>query len=81
MKKIESTENEPAAADDMRDEYPFDYSKAKPNRFAERLGQDQIMVVLDPDVAAVFQSPEAVNRVLRALITTMPATPQPDTSG
>lgn len=81
MKKIESTENEPGAADDMRDEYHFDYSKAKPNRFAERLGQDQIMVVLDPDVAAVFQSPEAVNRVLRALITTMPATPQPDTSG
>lgn len=81
MNEIESTDREPTSADDMREEYRFDYNKAKPNRFAERLGEDQIVVVLDPDVAAVFQSPEAVNRVLRALITTMPASPQPDTSG
>ena len=25
-----------SAADEMRDEYQFDYSKAKPNRFAEK---------------------------------------------
>ena len=32
---------------------------------------DSVVVVLDPDVAEVFKTPEAVNRVLRALITTI----------
>ena len=56
----------------MRDEYQFDYSKAEPNRFASQIGQDQLMIVLDPDVAAVFKTTESVNQVLRALITSMP---------
>jgi len=38
---------------------------------------DSIVVVLDPDVAEVFKTPEAVNRVLRALITTMPSSVKP----
>lgn len=53
----------------MRDECQFDYSKAKPNRFASQIGQDQLTIVLDPDVAAVFKTPESVNQVLRAIIT------------
>ena len=56
----------------MRGEYTFDYSRAKPNWFAEHLTSETLTVVLDPDVAAVFQSSDAVNRVLRALIETMP---------
>ncbi len=56
---------------DMLDEYDFDYSKAKPNRFAERF-KDVTLVALDPDVATVFETSEAVNDVLRALIKTMP---------
>lgn len=56
----------------MRDEYQFDYSKAEPNRFASQIGQDRLMIVLDPDVAAVFKTTESVNQVLRALITSMP---------
>lgn len=56
----------------MRDEYQFDYSKAEPNRFASQIGQDPLMIVLDPDVAAVFKTTESVNQVLRALITSMP---------
>ena len=55
----------------MRDEYQFDYNKAKPNRFASQIGQDQLMIVLDPDVAAVFKTSESVNQVLRAIITSM----------
>lgn len=58
--------------EEMRSEYTFDYSQAKPNRFAEYLTDDTLTVVLDPDVAAVFQTSDAVNRVLRALIETMP---------
>ena len=60
-----------SAADEMRDEYQFDYGKAKPNRFADKIGRDQLMVVLDQDVAAVFKTPESVNQVLRAIITSM----------
>ena len=55
----------------MQDEYQFDYSKVKPNRFASRIGQDQLMIVLDPDVAAVFKTTESVNQVLRATIASM----------
>lgn len=60
----------------MRPEYHFDYSRAKPNRFAGRLEQDALVVVLDPDVAEVFTTPEAVNTALRALITAMPIKPK-----
>jgi hypothetical protein len=51
----------------LKSHYEFDYSKAKPNRFAARLTEDSLMVVLDPDVAAVFSTSEAVNDSLRAL--------------
>ena len=56
----------------MRAEYRFDYSKAKPNRFAARLSPDVVAVFLDPDVAAVFRSSEAVNSLLRSVISAMP---------
>jgi hypothetical protein len=58
--------------DDLEPEYRFNYKKAKPNRFAARIKQGSRAVVLDPDVASVFSTPEAVNAVLRALIETMP---------
>ena len=57
---------------DMLPEYRFDYSKARPNRFADRVKRGTRAVVLDPDIAAVFPTPESVNAVLRALIATMP---------
>ena len=72
MKNTKSVKHIAIAADEMRDEYQFDYSKAKPNRFAGKIGQDQLMIVLDPDVAAVFKTPESVNQVLRAIITSIP---------
>ena len=56
---------------DLQPHYDFDYSKAKPNRFAERIGQESMMVVLDPDVAEVFSTAESVNETLRALVAGM----------
>lgn len=56
---------------DLKPEYRFDYSKARPNRFAGRI-KDHIIVVLDPDVAQIFTTPESVNNALRALISAMP---------
>jgi len=56
---------------DLRDEYDFDYSKSKPNRFASKM-RDSIAVVLEPDVAAVFQDSKSVNALLRSVIAALP---------
>ena len=61
----------------LHSEYRFDYSKAKPNRFAEGTRPGCVAVLLDPDVAEVFKSPESVNTVLRALMATMPVAARP----
>jgi len=60
--------------DELLREYRFDYSKARPNRFASRTEPPHMIVALDTDVAAVFTTGEEVNAVLRALIRTMPET-------
>ena len=57
--------------DELREHYSFDYSKAKPNRFADRFSEETLVVVLDPDVAAVFTTSEAANQALRGLITAL----------
>jgi hypothetical protein len=67
------------AAEDLRTEYRFDYSKAKPNRFAGAAGKGSLVVVLDDDIADVFRTPESVKAVLRALIRSMPRPPRPRT--
>jgi len=58
--------------DTLRREYRFDYSRARPNRFAKRMSEGIVAVVLEPDVAARFKSSEAVNAVLRSVIAAMP---------
>jgi len=72
MKKTPTSKTRKSASDTMRSEYRFDYRKARPNRFAGRSKAERLVVVLDPDIAQVFTTPESVNTVLRALITTMP---------
>ncbi len=59
--------------DELLAEYRFDYQKARPNRFAAQSRTQKLtVVVLDEDVAQVFTTPESVNKVLRALIESMP---------
>jgi hypothetical protein len=66
--------------DELLSEYRFDYNKAKPNRFAARnTTQNLTVVVLDEDVAQVFTTPESVNKVLRALIKSMPKSASDET--
>jgi hypothetical protein len=72
MKKASSRKRR-TSRDDMRREYRFDYTKARPNRFAAVLKRRTTAVVLDPDVASVFESPESVNRLLRSVIAALPA--------
>lgn len=56
----------------MRGEYELDYSRAKPNRFAARMNRPVVAVVLEPDVASVFDSSAKVNEQLRAVISARP---------
>ena len=77
MKRISTHRHLSTAAEAMRSEYHFDYRKARLNRFAGRVGTKRLVVVLDPDVCAVFTTPESVNRVLRALINAMPRRAKP----
>jgi hypothetical protein len=72
MRKTSQSKRETKPANGLRPEYRFDYTKAKPNRFAERTQPGAIAVLLDPDVARVFKNAESVNAVLRALVATMP---------
>lgn len=71
MKKTSNNKPRRAVSQQMRREYKFDYSKARPNRFAGRLKTNRLIVALDPDVAKVFKTPESVNNALRALISAM----------
>jgi len=57
----------------MASEYRFDYRKAKTNRFAARMKDEPLIVIIEPDVAKVFTSSEQVNKALRALISAIPA--------
>jgi hypothetical protein len=56
------------ASDELRADYRFDYSKARPNPYAARLKGKTVAVVLDAEVAAAFPTSESVNTALRAVI-------------
>jgi hypothetical protein len=57
---------------DMRAQYKFDYGLSRPNRFASRMKGNVVAVVLAPDVAQVFDTSEAVNQLLRSVISAIP---------
>jgi len=50
----------------MLDEY--DFSKGVRGKYAQRYAEGTNVVVLAPDVAAVFPDSESVNEALRALV-------------
>jgi hypothetical protein len=72
MKKVARRKRPREEENGMRTEYRFDYTKARPNRFAGRIQAGSIAVVLDPDVASVFGSSETVNALLRSVISAVP---------
>lgn len=59
-------------SDELRDEYDFDYSQAKPNRFAKPLPPGGRVVYLEPEVAKHFADSNEVNRLLKAILAAMP---------
>jgi hypothetical protein len=67
MKKVKSR------SDDLRPEYKrSDFKRLERGRYYERVKASSNVVVLDPDVASVFQSPESVNSLLRSVINALP---------
>jgi len=77
MKKTSQNKPKAKRINGLRAEYRLDYTKARPNRFAERAQPGSVAVLVDPDVAHVFKNAESVNAVLRALVATMPSRPAP----
>jgi hypothetical protein len=71
MNKTPINQPDDFESDDLLPEYNFDYTKARPNRFATT-SENKITVILDPDVAKVFQTSEAVNRALYCLLSAIP---------
>ena len=69
---MKKTSSDPDLDDDLRPHYDFDFKNMKPNRFA---GMDLkfkgAQIILDADVAEVFDSSQQVNTVLRSVIKAM----------
>ena len=60
--------------DDLLAEYHFDYSKAKPNPYADRAMRRKA-IILEKDLAEIFTNSEQVNKALRAILEAVPARP------
>jgi hypothetical protein len=67
MRKAKSSKGrtEQVGPDDVLPEY--DFSRARPNKYASRYAKGSIVVTLDPDVAVVFPGAREANDALRAL--------------
>jgi len=66
MKKVASR----AERDTLRPEY--DFSRGVRGKYYKRFRAGTNIVVLEPDVALAFRDSATVNRLLRALLETMP---------
>ena len=64
-KRFKTEKTSAVDADEILPEY--DFSRARPNKYASRYSARNVVVVLEPDVAAVFPSAGEVNEALRAL--------------
>jgi hypothetical protein len=63
MKKVKST------SDELRAEYKrSDFTKLERGKYYERIRASSNVVVLDPEVAAVFPNSAAVNKALHSLV-------------
>ncbi len=71
MKTAKKPASKTKKSDDLASHYDFDYSKAKPNRFAG-LHKDQMIVLLDKEFTRIFKSPDEVTNALRSLIHAFP---------
>ena len=57
---------------DMLPVYQLNYSQAPPNRFAKGILEDSLVVVLEPELAQIFKTPERVKAILEAKAQNIP---------
>jgi hypothetical protein len=63
MKRVKST------SDELRAEYErSDFKKLERGKYYERIRANSNVVVLDPEVAAIFPNSRAVNKALHSLV-------------
>jgi len=67
IKKIE--ENIEIIENDLLPEYEIDYSKVKRNPYFRK---NRTFVEIDEDVAIAFQTPDNINKVLKAIVNSIP---------
>jgi hypothetical protein len=68
MKKANNRKSKTATSGDADEILPeYDFSRARPNKFAPRYVADSMVVVLEPDVAEVFPTADQANEALRVL--------------
>jgi hypothetical protein len=65
MKRVKPRRARQVGLDEVLPEY--DFSRARPNKYAARYAKGGVVVTLDPDVAAVFSGAREANDTLRAL--------------
>ncbi len=67
MKRVGTREARPrtTGVDEILPEY--DFSRARPNKYASRYAKGGVVITLDPDVAAVFPGASEANEALRVL--------------
>ena len=58
--------NKPSSDDEIPEN--LDFSTGVRGKYVERLKKGSNLVLLEPDIAAEFDSPEAVNRALRVYL-------------
>ncbi|MDP3148112.1 MAG: hypothetical protein AUJ54_10145 [Ignavibacteria bacterium CG1_02_37_35] len=66
MKK--TVKEKPGQINDLKEEYHFDYSKARKNPYAKILRSEQVLFPIDTEIVNVLKTPERVNKVLKAII-------------
>ncbi|MFA6978362.1 MAG: hypothetical protein WC209_03475 [Ignavibacteriaceae bacterium] len=52
---------------ELKEEYSFDYSKARKNPYAKIL-REQVLFPIDDDIVRALKTPERVNKVLKEII-------------
>ncbi len=60
--------NHEAPQDELRPEYDFDFSKAVRGKYYQQSLESSNIVILEPDIAAVFHNSDTVNKALRAML-------------
>ncbi|MDP3147857.1 MAG: hypothetical protein Q8N83_01890 [Ignavibacteria bacterium] len=53
---------------ELKEEYSFDYSKARKNPYAKIMRNEQVLFPIDNDIVKALKTPERVNKVLKAII-------------